>query len=134
MCISTYAIFCFIFSSHGGFPIAAKSTSIICSCAVVPTAVAWCWIVCCAPRVAGIKLESELVHIMLKLNTPGCHIHKLVFALLLHYLTSSHRSHRDISAPRRLGLDCKNNCQQEYSIVNHSSHIFAKCMAIAISP
>ena len=64
--ISTYAILCFIFSLHGGFPTVAKSTSIICSCAVVPTAVAWCWIVCCAPRVAGIKLESVIVHIMLK--------------------------------------------------------------------
>ena len=70
MCISTYAIFYLIFSLHGGFPIAAKSTSIICSCAVVPTAVAWCWIVCGAPRVAGIKLESVIVHIMLKTEHP----------------------------------------------------------------
>ena len=59
-----------IFSVHRCFYIAAKSTSIVCSCAVVPTAVAWRWIVCCAPRVAGIKLESVIVHIMLKTEHP----------------------------------------------------------------
>ena len=119
MCFSTYAISCFIFSLLRCYLNAGKSTSIICSCAVVQIAVAWFWIAFCAPGVAGFELESvtnwnqSQFILCQKLNTSGCHIHKLAFALLLHYLTSSHRSHRDISAPRRLGLDCKNKCQPE---------------------
>ena len=139
MCISTYAILCFIFSLHRCFHIAGKSTSIICSCAVVPTAVAWCWIVCCAPRIAGIKLESVIVHIRLKTEHPRLPHSQVSICIIIALSYFQSQVSQGYFGPPSAGVRLQKQLSTRKQYRNsHRNHTFAKFgikfMAIAISP